>query len=91
MTQHAQHIVFHGRVQGVGFRFTAMNIASRCELTGYVKNRHDGAVEMLAQGSKEDISDCVRDIKESFAGYIRDVEIKDVAFDSRYENFKISF
>ena len=91
MSQQAKYIVFYGRVQGVGFRFTAMNIANRCELTGYVRNRSDGAVEMFAQGNGEDISDCIRDIRESFAGYIQDVKTKDVPYDPNYENFKITF
>ncbi|MDD5457790.1 MAG: acylphosphatase [Phycisphaerae bacterium] len=91
MAQQAKYIVFYGRVQGVGFRFTAMSIANRCELTGYVRNRADGAVEMFAQGSDEDISDCIRDIKESFAGYVRDVEINNVPYESSYEDFKITF
>ena len=46
---------------------------------------------MLAQGNGEDIADCIRDIKESFAGYVRNVEINDVPYESGYENFKITF
>ena len=91
MAQQAKYIVFSGRVQGVGFRFTAMNIANRCELTGYVRNRSDGAVEMLAQGDEQDVSDCIRDIKESFAGYIHNVETNDIPYEPGYANFKITF
>ncbi|MHC4721051.1 MAG: acylphosphatase [Planctomycetota bacterium] len=56
MDSTAKHIVFTGRVQGVGFRFTALDIANRYNLTGQVRNLRDGTVEMVAQGSSDDIS-----------------------------------
>ena len=36
-----KHLIFSGRVQGVGFRYRAMNIAQMLGLTGWVKNRWD--------------------------------------------------
>lgn len=91
MSQSAKHIIFVGRVQGIGFRFTAMNIASRYQLTGMVRNASDGTVEMIAQGRAEDIDDCIRDIEESFAGYLKETKITDTTFEPQYENFKITF
>jgi acylphosphatase len=91
MSQEAKHIIFIGSVQGVGFRFTAFNIANRYQLTGMVRNMPDRSVEMIAQGEPEDISDCIRDIKESFTGYIRDVKIEDAPQDSKLKDFKITF
>ena len=43
-------IVFHGRVQGVGFRWTASQIAGEYGLTGWVRNEYDGTVTMEVQG-----------------------------------------
>ena len=45
-----RHIVFYGRVQGVGFRYHAMYDARNQGLTGWVENRYDGSVEMEIQG-----------------------------------------
>jgi acylphosphatase len=87
----AKHIVFVGNVQGVGFRFTAHRIANRHDLTGFVHNLPNGNVEMLAQGKPEDIDNCILDIKDSFAGYIRDTKIEEVPSDPKYTNFKITF
>ena len=87
----AKHIIFTGSVQGVGFRFTAYNTAHRHQLTGFVRNLPDGNVEMLAQGQPEDIDDCIRDIKGSFAGYIREAGIEEIDPDTRYKDFKITF
>jgi len=91
MADIAKHIIFSGRVQGVGFRFTARRIAVRYELSGFVRNLPNGTVEMFAQGCADDIDRCLRDINESFAGYIRDAKIEDALPDARYDGFSIAF
>ncbi len=91
MDQKAKHIIFSGQVQGVGFRFTAFNIAKRCELTGFVRNLPDGGVEMLAQGPIEAVDDCIRDIKEQFSGYIRETKTEEITPNPQYTEFEITF
>ncbi|MFW9894079.1 MAG: acylphosphatase [Candidatus Thorarchaeota archaeon] len=91
MSQTAKHIIFVGRVQGVGFRFTAYHIANRHKLTGFVRNCIDGTVEMLAQGPDTNIDNCIREIKDSFPGYIRENKIEEIPIDPRYTDFKITF
>lgn len=90
MTNIAKHIIFTGRVQGVGFRFTAQRIALRYELTGFVRNIPGGSVEMLAQGHPDDVRDCLRDIGKSFPG-IRDTKIEKIEINPRYRSFQITF
>jgi acylphosphatase len=87
----ARKIVFSGRVQGVGFRFTALNIASRYELNGYVRNIPDGEVEMLAQGTAEMIDECVRDLQDSFVGTINHIDIEEAIPDPKITDFRITF
>lgn len=48
-----KEIVFHGRVQGVGFRWTAGQHAHDLGLTGWVRNEYDGTVTMEVQGEDE--------------------------------------
>lgn len=50
MSEVRKHIVFYGRVQGVGFRYTAKYLALSMELTGWVRNEWDGTVTMEVQG-----------------------------------------
>lgn len=50
MSEVRKHIVFYGRVQGVGFRYTAKYLAQSLELTGWVKNDWEGTVTMEVQG-----------------------------------------
>ncbi len=45
------HAIVRGRVQGVGFRWFVRELASELQLGGWVMNRHDGAVEVLADGA----------------------------------------
>ena len=91
MTQIARHIVFAGRVQGVGFRFTVHALANRYQLAGLVRNLMDGTVEMVAQGSPDDIEDCIRDIKGSYHGSIRETKTEEIPVDPSYQDFKITF
>ena len=87
----AKHIIFVGRVQGVGFRFTSYHIAGRHRLTGQVRNLLDGAVEMFAQGEPADVDDCIQDIKDSFGAYITQTKIEDTPLNPQYTDFKITF
>jgi acylphosphatase len=89
MADIAKHIFFAGRVQGVGFRFTAQQIADRYELTGFVRNTDDGKVEMLLQGTKEDIDNCIDDLQRTFT--VKDTQIEQAEFDSSYDDFRITF
>jgi acylphosphatase len=91
MDQVAKHIIFIGRVQGVGFRFTALRIANRYGLTGFVRNMPDGTVEMLAQGHSDEVAHCLADIDESFTGYIRESKIEELTFNPQHTDFKITF
>ena len=91
MSQVAKHIIFTGRVQGVGFRFTALHMANRHKLTGIVRNMPSGSVEMIAQGASDDIDDCIRDIQESFTGYIRETKVNEIPPEPQKKEFKITF
>jgi acylphosphatase len=52
-TEARLHAVVHGRVQGVNFRYYTIRTAHRLDLTGWVANRWDGAVETVAEGRRE--------------------------------------
>ena len=51
----ARRYVLSGRVQGVGFRYFALDAARRENLRGYVTNRDDGSVEAVAEGDAESL------------------------------------
>lgn len=49
------HMIADGRVQGVGFRYFVQMEADRHKIAGWVKNRDDGRVEILAEGPEESL------------------------------------
>jgi len=54
------HALVIGRVQGVGFRYYVMGAAGDLGLRGWVRNRRDGSVEIVAEGKKEKLSELLR-------------------------------
>jgi len=55
MAQKRIHLIIRGRVQGVYFRAATQREARRLGLTGWVRNRSDGCVEIVAEGEEESI------------------------------------
>jgi acylphosphatase len=70
------HATFSGTVQGVGFRYTAIRIARRAAVTGWVRNLADGRVEAVAEGSEQALEQFVRELREFFHTYVRHVEVE---------------
>lgn len=91
MASIARLITFSGRVQGVGFRFTAQRIACRYGIKGYVRNLPDGSVEMFAQSTGENIAETLKDISETFKANLRDTKIVNVTANSKYKEFCITY
>ena len=52
-------ILFSGRVQGVGFRYTTNRISKGFNVTGFVRNVWDGNVELIAEGIEEELIDFI--------------------------------
>lgn len=61
-------VLYSGRVQGVGFRMTAVSIASRFRVSGYVRNLPDGDVELSAEGEKDEVGRFLAAVKSSHLG-----------------------
>lgn len=58
------HLRVYGLVQGVGFRYYAMRLARSMNISGWVRNLHDGSVEIEAEGIEEDLEGFVLKISE---------------------------
>ncbi|MFC7320622.1 acylphosphatase [Halobacillus campisalis] len=85
--------VFHGRVQGVGFRATAQSIARQQELTGWVRNKDDGSVEIEAEGKGDDLEAFLQEIKDGPSPFIKIDKIDEQAFEEEegHKKFKIVY
>jgi len=60
----AARIIIDGIVQGVGYRWFALHAASSLSLTGWVRNRMNGDVEVVVEGSKHDIETLITELKK---------------------------
>lgn len=71
-----KHIIFHGSVQGVGFRYTAYYAAQQFGVTGWVKNLYNGSVEAEFEGTEADIDSTVACIDNGRFIRIESMEVK---------------
>jgi acylphosphatase len=71
---HHESLHFSGRVQGVGFRYTTLQIAKEFEVTGFVRNLPDGRVQLELEGTPAEVRAFVEAVKERMHGHIRKVE-----------------
>jgi acylphosphatase len=83
-------LIIKGRVQGVGFRYSAMDEAVRLGLTGWVRNTHDGHVELVAEGARDQLH---RLVAWSHAGprgaLVTDVEQRWFPYSAEFDGFRI--
>jgi acylphosphatase len=88
----ALHLSVKGRVQGVGYRYYVHRTATALGLTGYVRNRADGTVEVIAEGDSDHLNQLVTLLKEgpNFA-FVEDVERKTMPYEGGFTQFSIQF
>ena len=60
----ARRVIFEGRVQGVGFRYTVKDLARSFDVCGTVKNLPDGTVELKAMGEPAELDAFLHEITE---------------------------
>ena len=78
-----------GRVQGVGFRAAAKNLASNHGVTGWVRNEADGAVRLVAEGPDEVVSAFLAELRNRLRDFIKDEQIETGDATGRYAGFEI--
>ncbi|GAW98364.1 acylphosphatase [Secundilactobacillus mixtipabuli] len=84
-------ISIHGRVQGVGFRWTTARLANRLHVVGWVRNERDGSVTVRAQAEDASLSAFIQALKQSPTPYAK---VSKVTVDSKkiehFEKFAIT-
>ncbi|MFD2209115.1 acylphosphatase [Virgibacillus halophilus] len=79
------HVRISGRVQGVGFRFTAKLAALEYGLTGWVKNKMDGTVEMEVTGEKESVEAYLDSVQ---AGLNASIQVEHMEIEKKEDSSK---
>ena len=83
------HILYSGRVQGVGFRFTAIDIARDLKVCGWAKNLSDGRVELVAEAEEGTLKDFLSRLDNYFSRYIQDAETDWKAATGEFKDFTV--
>ncbi len=63
MAREQVHLIVSGVVQGVGFRAFTLSVAHRAGVVGWVRNRPDGTVEIVAEGEREQLQSFISAIR----------------------------
>ena len=86
----ARRYVVTGRVQGVGFRWFVENEASKLGISGWVRNREDGCVEVLASGTKAQL-DSLYDVLQRGprAARVDSVQVIEAELSADLKSFRI--
>ena len=86
-----RRVIYHGRVQGVGFRDTTASIARRFPVTGYVKNLPKGTVELVVEGVPKNLDAFVAEVSARFARNIDRADCEELAIDESFVKFDIRY
>ena len=84
-------LVFHGYVQGVGFRYTAQHAAVSLGLTGWVRNEYDGSVRAEVQGDRESIERWISMIRSGRFIEITDIDSREMVVDPDERSFRVRY
>lgn len=83
-------VIYSGRVQGVGFRYTVKQVAAGYEVTGTVRNLADGRVELVAEGARDEVEAFRQGIRDAgLDGFIRQEEAQWAEARSEFRSFEI--
>jgi len=79
-----------GMVQGIGFRYFIMRKATTYGLQGYVRNCHDGDVEVEAEGNPEKLRSLIEDLRQGpHLSEVKDVEVEWFEEEKGYQTFTL--
>jgi acylphosphatase len=86
------HLIIEGRVQGVWFRDSTRREAQKLGVTGWVRNRRDGSVEVVAEGKEEEVKRLAAWCRHGppSAG-VRQVDEKEESWHGEFDSFEIVF
>lgn len=83
-------VLYSGTVQGVGFRWTTRRAAAGFDVSGQVRNLPDGRVEVVAEGSSDQVAEFLQALESRMAEYIRDKQADSGPATGEFEGFGIA-
>jgi acylphosphatase len=86
-----RHVHYSGTVQGVGFRYTVLQIARGLAVTGFVRNLSDGTVEVVAEGEGDQVGRLLEQIAVAMEGCITQAPVTDEPATGEFGGFRVRF
>ena len=86
-----RRVIYSGRVQGVGFRYTTTTIASSYAVVGYVRNLADGTVELVAEGARGELKAFLAAIMERLGDKISSTAVDEAPASGQFGSFEVRF
>jgi acylphosphatase len=74
-----KRVLYSGRVQGVGFRYTTQRLAAGHAVAGFVRNLSTGEVELVVEGETDAVEAFLAAVARHMAGYITNTMVQDAA------------
>ncbi len=82
---------FSGRVQGVGFRWTASHLAHAFTIAGYVKNMPDRSVEMVVEGEQNQVNAFIDAVAHEMSSHITNTKTGQLDPTGEFSRFEIRY
>lgn len=86
---HYEKIFFTGHVQGVGFRYSTLQVALEYEVAGVVMNLTDGRVQIEVEGLKREVDQFILAVEERMHGHVRKTERLPARRVAQFQGFAI--
>lgn len=84
------NVIVTGRVQGVCFRYFTHQSTEGLAVTGFVRNRIDGTVEIEAQGEKDEVDRLLECVREGPSGSrVKSVRVESIGLQSGESSFEV--
>ena len=79
-------VLYSGRVQGVGFRYTVKSLVPGYDVLVIIRNLPDGRVELIVEGKQEELDAFLKAIRDS--GLRRNIRDEEIVFGNAQDNFR---
>jgi acylphosphatase len=86
-----RNVYYSGHVQGVGFRYTAVSVARRYGVRGYVQNLRDGRVVLVAEGDGTELDRFLADLAATMSAHIRQTQCETAPATDEFRGFHVRF
>jgi len=86
------HLEIHGRVQGIFFRASTRERARELHLTGWVSNRLEGSVEVVAEGAMQSLQELIAWCRQGPPGsHVIRIDVHDEVYTGEFDNFFVKY